>query len=365
MACGRKPLCASASSRCVAPGFIMASMTVPSIAARRRLGRTGPEVFPLGLGCMAMSGAYGAADRAESIATVHAALEGGVRLIDTADFYAMGHNELLLAEALREVPRERLRISVKFGSLRDVDGNWLGSDGRPVAVKTFLAYTLRRLNTDYVDFYRLGRVDPAVPIEDTVGAISEMIAKGHVRHVGLSEAGPQTVRRAHAVHPVADLQIEYSLFSRGIEAAILPACRELGVGVTAYGVLSRGVLSGHWTPQRATAAGDMRAFMPRYRADNLRDNLRLVEALRAIAAARGATVAQLAFAWVLSRGTDIVPLIGARRREQLTESLGSLALSLEAEEITAIERAAPVGAVAGSRYPDPVLAELDSERSIR
>jgi aryl-alcohol dehydrogenase-like predicted oxidoreductase len=217
----------------------------------RRLGATGPVVSAIGLGCMGMSDLYGPADEVESRATIHAALDAGITLFDTGDFYGMGHNELLLRDALRGRSRDQVVLSVKFGALRDGAGSWAGLDGRPAAVRNFLAYTLRRLGTDYVDVYRLTRVDPAVPIEETVGAISEMVRAGHVRHVGLSEAGADTVRRAHAVHPVADLQIEYSLLSRGIEPAILPACRELGVAVTAYGVLSRGLLSGHWTPQRA------------------------------------------------------------------------------------------------------------------
>ena len=211
----------------------------------RALGSAGPRVAALGLGCMGMSDFYGPADEAESIATIHAALDAGVTLLDTGDYYGMGHNELLLREAQRGRDRDGVVLSVKFGLLRAPDGAIVGIDGRPAAVKNSLAYTLRRLGTDHVDIYRLGRVDPAVPIEETVGAIAEMVQAGYVRHVGLSEAGAGTVRRAHAVHPVADLQIEYSLLSRGIEAEILPACRELGVGVTAYGVLSRGLLSGH------------------------------------------------------------------------------------------------------------------------
>ncbi|MET0206988.1 MAG: aldo/keto reductase, partial [Thermoleophilaceae bacterium] len=230
----------------------------------RSLGSTGPAVFPIGLGCMGMSDLYGPADDAESIATVRAALDAGVTLLDTGDYYGMGHNELLLREALRGRNREAVTYSVKFGALRGPDGSWLGFDGRPAAVKNFLAYSLRRLGTDYVDVYRLGRVDPAVPIEETVGAIAELIGAGYVRYVGLSEAGAETLRRAHGTHPVCDVQIEYSLVSRGIEAEILPACRELGVGITAYGVLSRGLLSGHWSRERALASGDFRAHAPRF-----------------------------------------------------------------------------------------------------
>jgi len=328
----------------------------------RALGSAGPRVAALGLGCMGMSDFYGPADEAKSIATIHAALDAGVTLLDTGDYYGMGHNELLLREALRGRDRGGVVLSVKFGLLRAPDGAIVGIDGRPAAVKSSLAYTLRRLGTDHVDIYRLGRVDPAVPIEETVGAIAEMVQAGYVRHVGLSEAGAGTVRRAHAVHPVADLQIEYSLLSRGIEAEILPACRELGVGVTAYGVLSRGLLSGHWSADRAVADGDFRKTAPRFTGENLDRNLALVDALRAVADAKGATVAQVAIGWVLSRGEDIVPLVGARRRDRLAEALGALRLELTAEDLAAIERAVPAGAAAGDRYHAPQIATLDSER---
>jgi len=251
---------------------------------------------------------------------------------------------------------------VKFGALRDPRGAWLGVDGRPAAVKNFLSYTLRRLGTDYIDVYRLGRVDPAVPIEETIGGIAAMVEAGYVRHIGLSETGAESIRRACAIHPIADLQIEYSLFSRGIEAAILPACREHGVAVTAYGVLSRGLLSGHWSADRKTQAQDFRSHGPRFAGENLRNNLALVESLRKIAVKKGATVAQLAIAWVLSRGQDIVPLFGARRREQLEEALGTLKLSLTPNDFAEIERAIPEGAVAGERYAPQQLATMDSER---
>ncbi|MCI0692005.1 aldo/keto reductase [candidate division KSB1 bacterium] len=325
------------------------------------LGSTGPRVSAIGLGCMGMSDLYGPADEAESIATIHAALDAGVTLFDTGDYYGMGHNELLLRKALQGRNREQAVISVKFGALRDPAGSWAGIDGRPVAVKNFLAYTLRRLGTDYVDIYRLGRVDPAVPIEDTVGAIADMVKAGYIRHVGLSEAGAHTLRRAHAVHPIADLQIEYSLLSRGIEAEILPACRELGVGVTAYGVLSRGLLSGYWSKERTMTPGDFRSFSPRFSGKNLDHNLSLVETLREVASAKGATVAQIAIGWVLSRGQDIVPLVGARRRERLAEALGALDLNLTPDDLAQIERAVPFGAAAGDRYPTPIMAHLDSE----
>ncbi|MFJ9161370.1 aldo/keto reductase [Streptomyces griseoviridis] len=327
----------------------------------RPLGATGPRVFPLGLGCMGMSAMYGDADRAESIATVHAALEAGVTLLDTGDFYAMGHNELLVGEALRTAPaarREQALVSVKFGALRGPDGSWTGYDGRPAAVKNFAAYSLQRLGVDHIDVYRIARLDPDVPIEETVGAIAELIEQGYVRHVGLSEVGADTVRRADATAPVADLQIEYSLLSRGIEDEILPTVRDLGISVTAYGVLSRGLISGRYTAERQLAQGDFRSFSPRFQGDNLRHNLSLVEALRQVADDKGVSVAQIAIAWVLSRGEDIVPLIGARTRERLTESLGALDVTLEAADLDAIEKAVPAGAAAGERYPAPMMAHL-------
>jgi aryl-alcohol dehydrogenase-like predicted oxidoreductase len=331
----------------------------------RPLGSNGPQVSVLGLGCMGMSAMYGSADRSESIATVHAALDAGMTLLDTGDFYAMGHNEMLVGEALRSAPaalRERAQTSVKFGALRTPDGNWLGYDGRPAAVKNFAAYSLQRLGVDHIDVYRIARLDPDVPIEETVGAIAEMVDAGYVRHIGLSEVGAETIRRAAAVHPISDLQIEYSLLSRGMEDDILPACRALRIGVTAYGVLSRGLLSGHWSPDRALAGNDFRASSPRFQGENLERNLALVDALSAVADAKGATTAQAAIGWVLSRGEDIVPLIGARTRERLDEALGALDLVFTDEDLATIEAAVPAGAAAGDRYAAPQMASLDSER---
>lgn len=331
----------------------------------RTLGTTGPRVSALGLGCMGMSALYGEADRSESIATVHAALEAGVTLLDTGDFYGMGHNEMLIGEALRTAPaarREQALISVKFGALRDPDGGWTGFDGRPAAVKNFAAYSLQRLGVDHIDVYRIARVDPAVPIEETVGAIAELVEKGYVRHIGLSEAGADTVRRAAATAPISDLQIEYSLLSRGIEERILPTTRELGIAVTAYGVLSRGLISGHFSADRTLSPTDFRAHSPRFQGENLRHNLALVEALRKVADGKGVSVAQIAIAWVLSRGEDIVPLIGARTRERLAEALGALEVTLDEADLAAIEEAVPPGAAAGERYPVPQMAHLDSER---
>jgi aryl-alcohol dehydrogenase-like predicted oxidoreductase len=328
----------------------------------RRLGSSGPEVSAIGLGCMGMSGMYGDADRAESVATIHAAIDAGVNLLDTGDFYGMGHNELLIRDALRDRNRDDVLISVKFGAQRGPDNSWLGYDARPAAVKTALAYSLNRLGVDHIDVYRPARLDSKVPIEETIGAIAEMVEAGYVRHIGLSELGADTIRRAAAAHPIADLQIEYSLISRGIEDEILPACRELGIGITAYGVLSRGLISGHWSRRRESSGHDFRAFSPRFQGENLERNLDLVEALRAVAEQRGVTVAQSAIAWVLSRGEDIVPLIGARTRERLDEALGALDVELSQEDLGRIEEAVPPGAASGARYPEQQMSVLDSER---
>ena len=328
----------------------------------RKLGRTGPQVSQLGLGLMGMSDLYGPADRAESLATIHAALDAGVTLLDTGDFYGMGHNELLLREALAAGGRERVNISVKFGAMRDPDGNWIGYDARPAAVKNFAAYSLKRLGVEHIDIYRPARLDPAVPIEDTVGAIAELVKAGRVCHIGLSEVGSETLRRAHAVHPIADLQIEYSMISRGVEDGILQTCRELGIGVTAYGVLSRGLISGHWSKQRAGEADFRGRASPRFQGDNLDHNLGLVEKVRAIADELGVSVAQVAIAWVAAQGEDIVPLVGARTRARLTEALGATALRLTAADLARLEKAVPADAAAGERYNAHATAVLDSEK---
>ncbi|MCE7012020.1 aldo/keto reductase [Kibdelosporangium philippinense] len=328
----------------------------------RRLGKTGPEVSELGLGAMGMSDMYGPADETESIATIHAALDSGVTLIDTGDFYGMGHNEMLIGRALQDRNRDDVVISVKFGAQRSPAGPWLGYNASPNAVKTALAYSLRRLRTEYIDIYRPSRLDPNVPIEDTVGAIAEMVEAGYVRHIGLSEVSADTIRRANAVHPISDLQIEYSLISRSIEQNILPTLRELGIGLTAYGVLSRGLLSGHWTQDRENAATDFRAHSPRFQGENLTHNLQLVEALREIADRKSVSVAQIAIAWVLSRGEDIVPLVGARRRDRLAESTGAVDVELSQEDLDVIEQTVPRDAAAGDRYAPTQMQMLDSER---
>ena len=329
---------------------------------KRTLGSTGPTVSMLGLGCMGMSAMYGPADRAESIATIHAALDAGLTLLDTGDFYGMGHNELLIGEAVRGRPRDSFQVSVKFGTLPDVQGRWTDFDTRPKMIRAYIAYTLQRLGLDHVDIYRPARLDPDVPIEETIGAVAELVQAGMVRHIGLSELGADTIRRAAAVHPISDLQIEYSLIARGPEETILPACRELGIGVTAYGVLARGLISGHWQAG-ATKQGDARTMSPRFQQGNVETNLQLVEALRAIAEARGASVAQVAIAWVAAQGRDIVPLVGARRRDRLDEALGAVSLELGAGDLAAIEQAVPKGAAVGARYPEQVLRAMDSERT--
>lgn len=326
----------------------------------RRLGKTGPTVSAIGLGAMGMSDFYGPADEQESIATVHAALEAGVTLIDTGDFYGMGHNEMLLRDALKGAKRENVVLSVKYGAQRGANGAFIGIATDPAATKTAIAYSLKRLGTDYIDIYRPARVSPFVPIEDTIGAIADLVKEGYVRHIGLSEAGADTIRRAHAVHPIIDLQIEYAMITRTVEREILPTLRELGIGVTAYGVLSRGLIS-----ESALEGGSIsgfRAHSPRFQGDNLNKNLDLVRALKAISDAKGCSVAQLAIAWVAQRGDDIVPLIGARKRVRLAEALGALDITLTPDELKRVDAAAPPEAVAGARYAPEQMAMLDSER---
>jgi aryl-alcohol dehydrogenase-like predicted oxidoreductase len=333
-------------------------MTSASHHQPRRLGLAGPSVFPLALGCMGMSGMYGPADERESVATIHAALDHGITLLDTGDYYGAGHNELLIGRALQG-RRDKALLSVKFGALRGPDGSWLGMDARPAALSNFLSYTLTRLGVNHVDIYRPGRLDPAVPIEETVGAIADLVKAGYVRAIGLSEVGPETIRRAQSVHPISDLQIEYSLVSRGPETTIFPVLAELGIGVTAYGVLSRGLLSG----SKPISEADFRARLPRFTGENRERNQRLIDALQKLAAAKDVSASQLAIAWVLTKGPTIVPVIGARTRTQLSESLGALRVMLTPAELARIEEAVPAAAVAGSRYDEHQMRILDSERS--
>ncbi|HZZ30812.1 MAG TPA: aldo/keto reductase [Phenylobacterium sp.] len=332
----------------------------------RQLGKTGPQVSAIGLGAMGMSGMYGPSDRAESLATIAAALDAGINLVDTGDFYGMGHNEMLIGEALKGRRRDDVVLSVKFGAQRGPDQSWIGFDASPAALKTACAYSLQRLGVDYIDIYRPARLDPKAPIEDTIGAIAELVKAGYVRHIGLSEVGAATIRKAAAVHPIVDLQIEYSLVSRGPEDQILTATRELGIAITAYGVLSRGLIGGHMQGGVATTGvhgqGDFRGHSPRFQGENLQKNLALADALRAEAEKLGLSTAQAAIAWALAKGDDIVPVVGARTRQRLAETLGALDKPLTSEAVAALERAVPKDAAAGERYPAAAMATLDSER---
>jgi aryl-alcohol dehydrogenase-like predicted oxidoreductase len=327
-----------------------------------KLGKTGPSVFPLALGCMGMGDGswYGKSDEAESIATIHAALDRGVNVIDTGDFYGMGKNEMLVGRAIKD-RREKALLSVKFGGLRGPDMSFIGMDTRPVAVKNFLAHSLSRLGVEYIDIYRPARLDPAVPIEDTIGAIADMVKAGYVRHIGLSEVGVETIRRAAKVHPIVDLQIEYSLVSRSPEAKIFPELAELGIAVTAYGVLSRGLLAG----SKTAGPSDFRSHLPRFAAENAAKNQALVDALTRVAQKRGVTSAQLAVAWVrakgAAKGVTVIPTMGARTRKQIADALAGLDVTLTSADLAEIEAAVPASEVAGSRYPAPLMATLDSE----
>jgi aryl-alcohol dehydrogenase-like predicted oxidoreductase len=319
-----------------------------------KLGSTGPEVFPLGLGCMGMSGMYGATDDAESIRTLQTAIDRGVTLIDTGDFYGMGHNELLVGRAIAG-RREKVQLSVKFGALRGPDGSWGGVDTRPAAVKNFAAYSLKRLGVDVIDIYRPARLDPAVPIEDTIGAIADLVKAGYVRHIGLSEVGVETIRRAHRVHPIVDLQIEYSLASRSPEAEIFPVLQELGISATLYGVFSRGLLTG----SKPKGPGDFRAYLPRFTGANREKNEDVVGSFQRFAHERNMTPGQLAIAWVLARQPAFVPVVGAKTVAQLEDSLGALTRTLSKEDVAALDS---LVTVAGDRYGAEQMKHLDSER---
>jgi aryl-alcohol dehydrogenase-like predicted oxidoreductase len=323
----------------------------------RQLGSAGLKVFPIALGCMGMSGVYGYAEEAESIATIHEAIDRGITLLDTGDFYNMGHNEMLVGRALKG-RRDTVLLSVKFGAMRAPDGGWLGYDARPSAVKNFLAYSLTRLGVDYIDIYRPARLDPNIPIEDTIGAIGDLIKAGYVRHAGLSEVGPDTIRKAHSTHPICDLQIEYSLISRGPEKKIFPILKELGVGVTAYGVLSRGLLSG----SIPASSGDFRAYMPRFAGNNFDQNQRVVETLNRQSTEKRCSPSQLAIAWVLAKDKGIVPVMGARTRAQLGESLAALDVQLSSEELSRLENSIRESEIAGTRYDEHHMKMLDSEK---
>ncbi|MBS2030690.1 MAG: aldo/keto reductase [Deltaproteobacteria bacterium] len=324
------------------------------MARETQLGKTGPKVFPISLGCMGMSGAYGPSDEAESIATIHEAIERGVTLLDTGDFYGAGHNELLIRRAL-EGRRDRVLLSVKFGAMRGPDGAFVGFDGRPAAVKNFVTYSLQRLGTDHIDVYRPARLDPTVPIEDTVGAIAELVKSGYVRHIGLSEVGAETIQRAAKVHPLVDLQIEYAVITRQPEKAIFPTLAQLGMSATLYGVLSRGLLTGSTT-------GGARAGFPRFAGEAGQRNAAVVAKFHAFAADHGMTPAQLSVAWVLAKQPTLVPVVGARTRKQLTDVLDALDKPLSAADVAAVEALLPPDAISGSRYPEQQMKLLDSER---
>jgi aryl-alcohol dehydrogenase-like predicted oxidoreductase len=334
----------------------MSERNSTKVNQRIKLGQSGPEVSRLGFGCMGMSGMYGATDDAESVRTLQAAIESGLTLLDTGDFYGMGHNELLVGRAISG-RRERVQLSVKFGALRGPDGGWLGVDTRPAAVKNFAAYSLKRLGVDYIDIYRPARLDPAVPIEDTIGAIAELVKAGYVRHIALSEVGVETIRRAHKVHPIVDLQIEYSLASRNAER-IFPVLHELGISATLYGVLSRGLLAG----STIKGGGDFRAYLPRFSGEARGQNESVVSSLWAFAAARKMSPVQLAFAWVLAKQPGFVPLIGAKTQAQLSDALGSLERPLSPADVLELEQLIPPGAIAGERYAAEQMRHLDSER---
>jgi aryl-alcohol dehydrogenase-like predicted oxidoreductase len=323
-----------------------------------QLGKTGPTVFPLSLGCMAMSGVYGVAEEAESLAAIRLAIDRGVTLIDTGDFYGMGHNELLVREAIKG-HRNKVQLSVKFGAMRGPDGSWVGFDGRPAAVKNFAAYSLKRLGVDVIDVYRPARLDPKVPIEETVGAIADLVKLGYVRHIGLSEVGADTIRKAYAVHPIVDLQIEYALATRGPERTIFPTLAELGMSATLYGVFSRGLLTG----SKPAGPSDMRAHLPRFAGDNGAKNAKVVADLQAFATERQMTPAQVLVAWTLAKQPTLVPVIGARTRWQLEDALGALDKPLSAKDVAALEALVPPTAIVGTRYMEEQMKHLDSEKS--
>jgi aryl-alcohol dehydrogenase-like predicted oxidoreductase len=302
----------------------------------------------LGLGCSRMSKSTSAADRTDAIATIHAALDAGVTFLDTADFYAAGHNEMLIGEALKGCKRAEAFLSVKFGALMAPNGAMYGLDVRPLTVKNYLAHSLKRLNVDYIDLYQPGRIDMAIPVEETIGAIAELVKAGYVKHIGITEVGADDLRKAHAVHPISLIESRYSLFDRHIEREILPTARELGIGIVAFSALAHGLLGGTWSKDKEDVNN---ARYPLFFPENIDKNLALVEALQKIAAEKQITLPQLAIAWMLAKGTDILPLIGARRPTQLQDSIKSLEVNLSENDMKRIEEAIPESEIAGGNFP--------------
>jgi aryl-alcohol dehydrogenase-like predicted oxidoreductase len=325
---------------------------------RMPLGRSSLAVSRLGLGCMGMSEFYGPADEGESIRTIHRALDMGMNFLDTADVYGLGRNEELVGKAIRD-RRGKTILATKFGNVRGADGSWLGVNGKPDYVRSCCEASLRRLGVEVVDLYYQHRVDPATPVEETVGAMADLVRQGKVRYLGLSEAAPATIRRACAVHPIAALQSEYSLWTREPEAEVIPTCRELGIGFVAYSPLGRGIFGGRIRGPEDFAEGDYRRNSPRFVGENLAHNLSLVKRLEEIATGRKCRPSQLALAWLLARGHDIFPIPGTKRVDRLEENAVAADLELSPEDISRLDAAFPAGAARGTRYPEQAMRALN------